>query len=287
MRASLNPASRHHRTEARRRLAAILGSGGPIDLCEAAFWIAAEEYPYLDVERSLERIRLISGEGARRVYELANPFERLDGISTYLFQELGFRGNDDDYNDPRNSYLNEVLDRRLGIPLTISILFVEIAKAAGFDARGVGLPGHFVIRASFEGRTILVDPYHVGRVITEEDCIDLIKRTTGRPSLFRRELLRGIDERGTLARMLLNLKHIYLKREDYARALSMVERLLLIAPNDSSEIRDRGFLNAHLGRPSAAVADLESYLTIAPDAPDIDSVRGRVLWLRRRLSELN
>jgi regulator of sirC expression with transglutaminase-like and TPR domain len=279
--------TRHHRTEARRQLASLVGRGKPFELAEAAFWVAAEEYPGLDVARGLEGLRLISAEGARRVFDLSNPFARLDGISTYLFAELGFRGNEDEYNDPRNSYINEVLDRRLGIPITLSIIYMETARAAGFEARGVGLPGHFVVRLDHAGRTILVDPYHEGGVITEEDCLDLVKRTTGRPSLFRRELLRGADERGTLARMLLNLKHIYLKREDYGRALSMVERLLLIAPNDSSEIRDRGFLNAHLGRPSAAVADLESYLTIAPDAPDVESVRGRVQWLRRRLSEMN
>lgn len=287
MKAPLNSTSSNHRSEARRSLASLLYNAGGFDLCEAAFLIAAEEYPYLDVERSLERIRLISAEGARRVYDLANPFARLDGLSTYLFQELGFRGNEDDYNDPRNCFLNEVLDRRLGIPLTMCIIFMELARAAGFEARGVGLPGHFVTRVTFGDRSILVDPYHAARVLTEEDCVDLVKRTTGRPSLFRREVLQGVDERGTLARMLLNLKHIYLKREDYSRALSMVERLLLIMPNDSSEIRDRGFLNAHLGRPGAAVADLESYLTIAPEAPDIESVKGRVLWLRRRLSEMN
>ena len=287
MRAPLEQIPRNHRREARRRLAALLASGGPFDLAEAAFWVAAEEYPSLDVNHGLERIRLIAAEGARLVYDLSNPFARLDGIATYLFQEMGFRGNEDEYNDPRNSFLNEVLDRRLGIPLTLAVLLMEVARAAGFEARGVGLPGHFISRLTFEGRTILVDAYHGGRVVTEEDCLDLVKRTTGRPSLYRRDLLQGVDERGTLARMLLNLKHLYLKREDYGRALSMVERLLLIAPNDSSEIRDRGFLNAHLGRPGAAVADLECYLTIAPDAPDVDSVRGRVLWLRQRLSEMN
>jgi regulator of sirC expression with transglutaminase-like and TPR domain len=283
----LNRIARHHRTEARRNLASLLSRGSAFDLSEAAFLIAAEEYPNLDVGHNLERIRLISAEGARRVYELPNPFARLDGIATYLFDELGFRGNEEDYNDPRNSFLNEVLDRRLGIPITMTLLFMEVAQAAGFETRGVGLPGHFVARVTFEGRSILVDPYHGGQILTQEDCQELVKRTTGRPSLFRRELLQGVDERGTLARMLLNLKHIYLKREDFSRALSMVERLLLVAPNDTSELRDRGFLNAHLGRPGEAVADLESYLTIKPDAPDAESVRGRVLWLRRRLSEMN
>lgn len=283
----LNRRTSDHRSTARRRLSELLATPEPFDLPEASFLVAAEEYPNLDIEQSLERVRLIAAEGARRVYALQNPFARLDGIREYLFEEMGFRGNEEDYNDPRNSYLNEVLDRRLGIPLTLSILFVEVARAARFEALGVGLPGHFVTRVTYGDRTIFVDPYHGGRVITQDDCADLVRRTTGRISLFRPDMLEGVDERAMLARMLLNLKHIYLKREDFGRALSMVERLLLITPDDSSEIRDRGFLNAHLGRPGAAVTDLENYLTIAPDAPDAESVRGRVNWLRRRLSEAN
>jgi regulator of sirC expression with transglutaminase-like and TPR domain len=284
---SLNPSYGLHRQQARRNLARLLAMDGPFELLEAAFWVAAEEYPDLDVEHGVQRVRLLSAEGARRVHLLGNPFARLDGLQSYLYGELGFHGNEDAYDDPRNSYINEVLDRHTGIPLTLSVLFMEVAGAAGFETRGIGLPGHFVIRVTYEGRSILVDPYHAGRVITIEDCRQLVARTTGRPSLFRKELLEGIDERTTLARMLLNLKHLYLKREDHLRALSTVERLLMINPDDPTEIRDRGFLNAQLGRPGEAVADLESYLAASPAAPDADSVRGRVVWLRRRLSELS
>ena len=160
-------------------------------------------------------------------------------------------------------------------------------RAAGFDARGVGLPGHFVTRVSYAGRSVFVDPYHAGQVISEDDCRQLVSRTTGRPSLFRRSLLQGTDERSMLTRLLLNLKYIYVKSEDFPRALAAVERLLLIAPDDPTEIRDRGFLHAHLGSPGAAVSDLESYLALTPDARDAASVRGRVAWLRQRLSEYN
>jgi regulator of sirC expression with transglutaminase-like and TPR domain len=284
---SLNPSYGLHRQQARRNLAKLLAMDGPFELLEAAFWVAAEEYPDLDVEHGVQRVRLLSAEGARRVHLLGNPFARLDGLQTYLYGELGFHGNEDAYDDPRNSYINEVLDRHTGIPLTLSVLFMEVAAAAGFETRGIGLPGHFVIRVTHEDRSILVDPYHGGRVITIEDCRQLVARTTGRPSLFRKELLEGIDERTTLTRMLLNLKHLYLKKEDHLRALSTVERLLMINPDDPTEIRDRGFLNAQLGRPGEAVADLESYLAASPAAPDADSVRGRVVWLRRRLSELS
>ena len=272
---------------ARRQLRAMLTNGEPIDIVEVSLAVAAEEYPALDIERETARVRLISAEGARRVYTLSNPFARLDALRTYLFEELGFHGDHEDYNDPRNCYLNEVLERRLGIPVTLSILFMEVASAAGFDTRGISLPGHFIVGVRYDGRDLLVDPYHGGVIISEEDCRALVKRTTGRPSLFKRQLLDGTTSRQMLARLLLNLKHVYLEKPDYARALSVVERILLLSPNDATEIRDRGLLQAHLGRAGEAIVDLETYLTRTPGAPDADSVRGRVSWLRRRLSDLN
>jgi regulator of sirC expression with transglutaminase-like and TPR domain len=271
----------------RQELRQLLAEGSTFDIVEAGLWVAAEEYPDLDVEHTAARVRLISAEGARLARGLTNPFARLDVLRGFLYDDLGFRGNETEYNDPRNSFLNEVLDRRLGNPLSLSILFLDVARAAGFQAHGVGLPGHFVTSATYEGRTLLVDPYHCGQVISEDDCRHLVSKTTGRPSLFRRELLEGADERMMLTRMLLNLKYIYVKSEDYRRALAAVERLLLVSPRDSTEIRDRGFLYAHLGHPGAAVSDLESYLALVPSARDAESVRGRVAWLRQRLSECN
>jgi regulator of sirC expression with transglutaminase-like and TPR domain len=279
--------SRQKRVEVRRNLARLLISRESFDAIEAALWIAAEEYPELDVEREAARVRIVAAEGARRADGIVNPFARLDAVRALVFEELGFHGNEQEYNDPRNSFLNEVLDRRLGNPLSLSMLWIEVARAAGFDARGVGLPGHFVSQATFGGRTMIVDAFHGGSVISEDDCRQLVARTTGRPSLFRRDMLRGTDERAMIARMLLNLKHIYVKAEDYERALSIVERLLLLNPQDAGELRDRGFLNAHLGRPGAALTDLECYLERTPHARDAESVRGRVAWLRRQLSDCN
>ena len=276
-----------HKQQVRRRLEAMLREQPTFDLLEAAMLIAAEEYPELDIDHELQRVRLIAAEGARRVFEENNPFARLDGLRHYLFDELGFRGNVDNYNDPINCYLNEVMNRREGIPLTLSILFMELARAAGFEAFGVGLPGHFVVRVRWQDRDLLVDPYHGGAVISEEDCRELVGRTTGRPSLFRRQLLDGSSERQMLSRLLLNLKHIHLEQQDYARALGVVDRLILLNPTDTGEIRDRGLLKAHLGRPGAAIADLETYLARQPKASDAESVRGRVSWLRRKLTDLS
>jgi len=275
------------RNEARHRLGRLLSGNGSLNVVEAAFWVAFEEYPELDVKAEMKALEELCRGCAGRAEGQSNPFARLNRVQEYMFEELGFHGNLENYDDPRNSFLNEVLTRRTGIPLTMSLVFLELARAAGFEVRGVGLPGHFVARTRWENRTILVDPFHGGGVITEEDCRDLVGRSTGRPSLFRREQLQGVAGRAMIGRLLLNLKHLYLNKSDYGRALGVVERLLLVSPGNTREIRDKGFLEAHLGRPAEAIADLETYIEMAPKAPDVDSVRGRVVWLRRRLSEIN
>lgn len=276
-----------HRTNVRNQLQRLLDDERAFDLVSAALWIAAEEYSDLDVPTERERIRLICEEGANRVRTLDNPFARLDGLRNYLFEELGFRGNLEQYNDPKNSFLSDVIERRLGIPLTLSMLFIEQARCAGFEAVGIGLPGHFVASVSWQGRSILVDPFHGAAVITLEDCKQLVARSTGRGWLFRPDYLEGTPDKAMIARLLMNLKYAYLGRSDYARALAAVERLLMVSPEDAGEIRDRGLLQARLGRPAAAIQDLETYLANTPDAPDTKSVTGRLTWLRRRQSETN
>ncbi len=273
---------------ARRRLRNFLQNATPpLDLIEASLVVASQEYPDLDFAAERRKIEALGAEAARRVLPLANPFAKIEALREYLFEEQMFRGNVLHYDDPRNSMLNEVLERRLGIPLTLSIVYMEVAARAGLRTVGVALPGHFIARVDDAGRSLLVDPFHGGHVISEEDCRDLVVRTTGRASLFRRDVLDGTAPRAMLARLLLNLKRIYLARGDYDRALSAVERLLLVTPDDGREIRDRGLLLAHLGRNGAAVADLESYLASNPEAADADSVRGRVQWLLKRISESN
>jgi regulator of sirC expression with transglutaminase-like and TPR domain len=268
-------------------LARMVAGQSSFDVVEAALWVAYEEYADLDVEREVGRLHLLAAEGAHRVAHLPNPFARHDGLQRFFVDDLGFRGNATDYEDPRNSFMNEVLDRRLGIPLTLTLIFMELAQAAGFRTAGVALPGHFVARLEYAGRVILVDPYHGAQVLSEEDCRLLVRRCTGRSSLFRRELLAGASARVVLRRLLLNLKHTYVGRNDYGKALGIVERLLLLDATDSREIRDMGFLKAHLGRPGAAIADLETYLSLDPGAADRESVEGRLVWLRRKLSETN
>lgn len=268
-----------------QRLIALIERPEPLDVVTAGLVIASEEYPDLDIQAERLRVEALGKEASTRLEGLSNPFARLDALRTYLFEELGFRGNHQNYYDPRNSFINEVLHRRLGIPLSLSILYIEIARGAGLEARGVGLPGHFVVRVDDDGRRLLVDPYHGGTVITEEDCRELVCRATGRPGLYGPGLLDGVGAKEILGRLLRNLKRIYLAQEDHRRALAVVEKLRRVFPDEATELRDRGFLLAHLERHAAAVADLETYLSLHPHAPDANAVRGRVVWLRRRITE--
>ena len=273
-----------HAREARRRLAELLAEPGPLPLLEATLLVAAEERAGLDVFEQIARVETIGAEAARRVAGLANPFARIEAVRALLFDEIGFRGNVRSYDDPANSYVDQVLDRKLGIPLTLSILTIEVARRSRVFAEGVGLPGHFIVRVIEQGRNVLLDPFHGGHVITLEDCRDLVVRTTGRASLFRKESLDATPPRAMLTRLLLTLMRIHLAAGTYDKALSVVERLLLVAPGDAKEIRDRGLLLAHLGEPGAAIADLESYLELAPQAPDADSVRGRLAWIQKKMA---
>lgn len=276
-----------HATEARGRLVRLLSGGGPFDLLEAALLVAAEEYAGLDIAKEARRIDILGGEAAARLSGLTNPFARVDALRAFLFDDLGFRGNSENYDDPKNSFMNEVLERRVGIPLTLSLLYMEVGLRAGLEVRGIALPGHFIVRVDEQERRILVDPFHAGEIITEEDCRDLVVRTTGRGSLYRREILAGANHRQMLGRLLLNLKRIHLSQGDYPRALAAVERLLIVSPHDAREVRDRGLLLAHMGCAGAAIADLEDYLSRMPEAPDADSVRGRLSWLLRKIGETN
>ena len=274
-----------HAASARSRLAVLLSADEPLPLLESMLLVAAEEHDRMDVLTEIGRVMTIAAEAKQRVDAQSNPFARIEALRSFVFDEIGFKGNVDHYDDPRNSFLDDVIDRKLGIPLTLSVITIEIARVAGLDAQGVGLPGHFIVRIDEQGRQLLMDPFHGGHMITIEDCKDLVVRTTGRASLFRRDSLDVASPRAMLNRLLMNLKRIHLAQGDYNRALSVVERLLIVAPGDAKEIRDRGLLLAHLGRPDAAVCDLESYLALVPEAPDADSVRGRLAWIVRKMGE--
>jgi regulator of sirC expression with transglutaminase-like and TPR domain len=202
-----------------------------------------------------------------------------------LFDEAGFRGNQDHYYDPRNSVLNEVLDRRLGIPISLSVLFLAVGRRVGLAVDGVGFPGHFMVKLTAAGRELFIDPYRHGEILTAEECEE--RWNSHARGAFDRRWLEAAAPRQILGRMLHNLKRIYVEAGDDVRTLWVIDRLLLLAPGDLSERRDRGLVSARLGGTGAAVADLEAYLAGNPGAQDATEVRDLLEQLRRRHSFLN
>jgi regulator of sirC expression with transglutaminase-like and TPR domain len=210
-------------------------------LGELALWVAAEEYPDLDVPAYLARFDYL----AQRVTRLG---QRLDVspaelLAIVLGEEQGFHGNVEAYNDPRNSFLNDVLDRRCGIPISLSILYIEVARRAGISAEGIGFPGHFLLRVGEGEEAVVIDPFHGGRRLSMEECASLLAQMTGGQVPFAPELLEPVNWRRITYRLLANLKNIYLSPpQDEQRALSVVERMLLVQPGSTDDLRDRALL---------------------------------------------
>lgn len=242
-----------------------------VDLARAVLVMGRFEYPELDVDGYLERIDRLAGAAER---ELASAELPALVLAEFLFDRLGFAGNVEHYADPRNSFLNEVLERRLGIPISLSVLYLEIARRAGVSAMGVGLPGHFIVRAMLDnGQVIYIDPFHRGALLTEDDCSERVRAITGGRLPFHEAFLNPVGVRYILVRMLNNLKNFYAAAGDHARAAEVVERLLVLHPNDIDEVRNLGLLYGALGRRRQAAALLEHYLAQRPEARDAAAVR--------------
>jgi regulator of sirC expression with transglutaminase-like and TPR domain len=246
----------------------LLRQEEPFSLAEASLYIALEEYPELDIPIYLQRLDAMAEDVSQRLPSEAYPLKILQTINRYLFEELGFCGNTQDYYSPRNSFLNEVLDRRTGIPITLSLIYLEIANRIGFPMTGVNFPGHFLIRPEQEGMELWVDPFHQGEILFPEDCKNRLEAIYQRPVALRPEFFEIISPQQFLVRMLNNLKHIYLNQGNLQKCLAASERILLIDPQAEVERRDRGVLYYQLGRWVEARQDLEDYLGQLPYAQD-------------------
>ena len=245
-----------------------------LDLAAAALQIALEEYPDLDVANYLGRLDRLAERAAGQLSLSVEPdvIDSLDSINRTLYREEGLSGNSDVYYDPRNSFLNEVLDRRTGIPITLSIIYMEVGRRLGLDIRGVGLPGHFLVKCTAAGGEWLIDPFFGGKTVTEAECRQRLKRLHGEEFSFRRSFLDCVTKHQILGRLLANLKMIYLVQRDFKRALDVIEKILLIFPQAAGEIRDRGSVSFRLHRFSAAIGDWKRYLTMKPQASDIQEI---------------
>jgi regulator of sirC expression with transglutaminase-like and TPR domain len=246
-------------------------AAAPLDVAELALSLARDEYSKLDVEAYLSELAGMAHEA--KTYLRGNLEARVFGLCRYLFHEMGFRGNIQDYYDPRNSYLNEVLDRRTGLPITLSVVAMAVGERAGLQVEGVGLPGHFVAKASADGREVLFDPFHGGRQLTPEDCENLVQQVTGISFHATPERLRPIPMQMLAIRLLTNLKGVYLRQDDFVRAARVIERLRQLSPDDIVQRRDLGVSLLHAGQAGRAIDHLAAYLAADPMRPDADTVQ--------------
>lgn len=245
----------------------------PVDLAELALHLARDEYPDLDVPVYLARLDALADELRPRL--AGTLAARTAELAHLLFEEHGFAGNTAEYYDARNSYLNDVLDRKLGIPITLSVVAVAVGTRAGLDVAGVGLPGHFIAKASDpSGHDVLFDPYHGGQFLDAAGCEELVSAVTGRPFELTAEEVAATPPGQVAVRMLTNLKGVYLRDEDFRRAARVMGRLVQLAPDDPLQRRDLGVSLVHAGEPGKAIDHLREYLDRVPTADDADAVRG-------------
>jgi regulator of sirC expression with transglutaminase-like and TPR domain len=266
----------------RERFAAVARlSDREIDLGEAALLIAAEEQPGLDPEPWLERLDDLGARLRSRLRGVRGDLDRLARLTRFLFREEGLRGNADDFYDPRNSYLNEVLDRRLGIPITLAIVCLEVGRRAGVALQGVGFPGHFLLRLAGQPQ-VLLDPFDGGRLLTVADCEKMLDRMTRGNVDFDARLLQPAGPRLILQRMLNNLRGVYLQRGESERTIAVLDRLMLLDPDDPTPLRDRGLLQLRWGDPDQGIRDLESYLNAGVPLDDSEEIAEALAEARRR-----
>lgn len=276
--------------EARQQFTELIERGeSGLELDRAALLLAAEEYPALVIEDYLAQLDALAEESRRRMTlgELFDPLECATTLAAHLFYEGRFTGNSKDYFDARNSFLNEVLDRGKGIPITLSVIFVEVARRLGVKLFGVGMPGHFLVKYSGDEEDVYFDPFNGGRMLTEADCRTLIAELYQGRMGFDRSFLYAVSKKQILSRMLQNLKNIYANASDLPKRLGVVERLLILNPDALLERRDRGLTYYGLKKYSLARLDLEAYLRRSPQAEDKDKIQVVLNDIRQRQAQLN
>ena len=261
-----------------------------VSLAEGALLIAAEEYGDLDVDGYLGRIDEMGVALRKRLRQDISTTEALIALNRYVFDELGYSGNNDDYYDPRNSFLNEVIDRKLGIPITLAVLYIEIGRRIGLRLEGVSFPTHFLVKCVLHEGAIIIDPYARGASLGVEDLQQRLQSVAEGVEIDARlakSLLVAASPNDIFARMLRNLRAIYVQRGEQAKALSASSRIIALLPQAADEYRDRGELYAQLECFRAAVSDFRRYLELRPHAGDSTRVASRVAELEPRAARLN
>lgn len=269
-----------------------------IDLARACLQIASDAYPGLDVDGYVGEIERFARRLRTRLAAGATLEDRVIALNEFLFDDLGFRGNAENYYDPRNSYLNEVLDRRTGIPITLAVLYMEIGGRIDLPLEGVSFPGHFLVRLPLRGGTLVLDPFSGGAPQSEDELRERLKRVIPRvaganpggvpvAALPLDPFLEPAGRRQILARLLRNLKGVYLDKNEPERLLAVLNRMVIVAPDAPAELRDRGSVYQRLECWRPALKDYAEYLEREPEASDLEEIRARMMDLSRRCARLN
>lgn len=266
-----------------------------IDLAHACLVIAQDAYPGLSVEPYLGEIERMAIRLRSRASNIHPAEERVMALNQFLFEELRYRGNTEAYYDPRNSYLNEVMDRRIGIPITLAVLYMAVGRRIGLPLEGVSFPGHFLVRLRLRGGVLVLDPFAAGTALSESDLRERLQRVIPKgladkvpaADLPLDPFLEPATPRQILARVLRNLKGIYRDADQPQRMLDVLNRMLLVVPDASAELRDRGILYQRLECYRAALKDLSDYVEREPEAPDFEEVRARLMEVSALCARLN
>jgi len=259
-----------------------------IDLVRASLTIARTEYPDLDIEKYVVRVDELARRVGARVPESGDAAQTIAALNQVLFQEEEFRGNIENYYDPRNSFLNDVLDRKLGIPISLAVLYMEVARRIGFPLFGVGMPGHFLLKHyDLEGRQVLIDCFDKGHILSDSDCQQRLDEIYSGQLPLQPDFLLAVSRRQILTRILNNLKTVYLSTRSFKKALPLIDLVLVIYPRSPEDVKQRALLRYSLGLMRGAAEDLEQYLKMSPDGSDADDIRQMALSIRRSLAMRN
>lgn len=255
-----------------------------INIAEASLLFANEMRSGIDVDLYLDKIHALSTRATDMIRGAAPDLACL-GLSRFLFDEMGYSGNIANYHDPRNSYLNDVIDRRLGIPISLCTLFIEVGRRAGLELCGVGFPGHFLAR--HVGTGMVIDCFNGGKVLSREDCVVLLRQIYGADASFDDRFLVPARPRETIVRMLNNLKFSYANTQDYEDSLRIIRLIDVAWPNLPENVRDRGLVEMALQQFPAALHDLVEYTRLAPDASDRQEIQKRIQQLKKAMTTFN
>jgi regulator of sirC expression with transglutaminase-like and TPR domain len=259
-----------------------------IDLVRGALTIARTEYPELNIDSYVRRVDELAFQAEARVTEIGDASETISAINYVLFQQAGLQGNRDDYYDPRNSFLNDVLDRCLGIPITLALIYMEVGRRLGFPLFGVGMPGHFLLKNyDIDGSETLIDCFNGGDILDAQDCLRRLDEIYSGQMTLRPEFLFAVSRRQMLTRILNNLKTVYMTARNFKKVLPLVDLVLVIYPRSPEDVKQRALLRYSLGQAKAAAEDLEEYLKMSPEASDSDEIRQTALSIRRMLALMN